>query len=59
MLSLMLQKSRVLQTRGINAVVVHRKPVTTKEVLYYRLSGRVDTSPVVMQRWDYVSSITI
>lgn len=44
MLFLMLQKSRALQVQGAKgeAVVVYRKPLTTQDMQYYRLSGMVN-----------------
>jgi hypothetical protein len=40
----MLQKSTVLQIQGVKgeAVVVYRKPLTTREVQYHRLFPRVN-----------------
>jgi len=42
--TLMLQKSRVLQIRGVKgeAVVLYCEPLTTKEMRYPRLSHRVN-----------------
>jgi hypothetical protein len=44
----MLQKSRVLQIQGVKgeAVVSYRKPLTTQEMRYPRLSRRVN-KPVI------------
>jgi len=51
--TLMLQKSRMLQTRGVKgeAVVTYGEPLTRKEMRYSRLSRRVEN----MTNWiDYL-----
>jgi len=49
-LTLTLQKSRVLQIQGVKgeAVVSYRKPLTMREMWYPRLSQRVD-KPVTLR----------
>jgi len=48
MLTLMMQKSKVLQIRGVKgeAVVFYRKPFTTKALLRHRLSHWVNNMAV-------------
>jgi len=50
MLTLMMQKSRVLQIRGVKgeAVVFYRKPFTTKALLRHRLSHWVNNMAIFM-----------
>jgi hypothetical protein len=49
----MLQKPRVLQMQGVKgeAVVVYADPLTTQQVLYHRLSRRVNNMAVFLGFW--------
>jgi hypothetical protein len=49
----MLQKPRVLQMQGAKgeAVVVYADPLTTQQILYHRLSRRVNNMAVLGVLW--------
>ncbi|MBW1769868.1 MAG: hypothetical protein JRJ17_01640 [Deltaproteobacteria bacterium] len=51
--TLTLQKPRVLQMQGVKgeAVVVYANPLTTQQMLYHRLSRRVNNMVVFLVLW--------
>ena len=56
--TLTLQKSRVLQIRGVKgeAVVIYCEPLTTKEMWCPRLSRRVNNTAILRALFEFINS---